>query len=257
MHNMKRFLLTLFALFTGVAPGANIVIMTVADPNNYDAPNTMRDFAENELKPAGHRVTIVEGDNPRKHHFAGLTEALRDADLLVLFSRRRFPPKDQMAAIRGHLDAGRPLIGIRTANHAFIPKPGEVVDSGLAPWPGFTHEVLGGENTGYETRGLPYVVSIAPGAEGSALLKGVNPANIRGHQSLYKVLPLADDATPQLIGTAQSGGATPPQPVAWTRRHGANKARIFYTSLGAPEDMRIADLRTLLLNAVKWALADD
>jgi hypothetical protein len=40
------------------------------------------------------------------HHFAGLVEALKDADMLVLFSRRRFPPKDQMAAIRAHLDAG-------------------------------------------------------------------------------------------------------------------------------------------------------
>jgi len=256
---MKRFLFPLALAIPLVvsAPAANIVIMTVADPDNYEAPNSMRDFAERELKPAGHRVTIIEGDKPEKHHFAGLTRALKDADVLVLFARRRFPPKDQMAAIRDHLAAGRPLIGIRTANHAFIPKPRETVDPGLAPWPEFTHDVLGGENTGYETKGLPYNVSIASGAEGSVLLKGVNPANIIGHQSLYKVLPLADDATPLLIGTTQSGGATPPQPVAWTRRHGANKARIFYTSLGAPEDMRLADVRKLLLNAVNWTLASD
>lgn len=254
---MKRFLIAFAAAFVLVCPlpAANIVIMTVVDPDNYDAPNTMREFADKELKPQGHQVTIVEGDRPEKHHFAGLVEALKEADLLILFSRRRFPPRDQMAAMRAYLDAGKPLLGIRTANHAFIPKPKEVVDPRLAPWPEFTHEVLGGENTGYETKGLPYSVSIAQGAEQSPLLAGVNPANIQGHQSLYKVLPLAADAAPLLIGAAREGSTTSPQPVAWTRSYGPNKARIFYTSLGTPEDMRIADVRRLLLNGVTWTLA--
>lgn len=254
---MKRFLFALTLVFAVAtfANAANIVIMTVEDPDNYDAPNTMREFAEKELKPLGHKVTIVLGDKPVKHHFAGLTEALKDADLLVLFSRRRFPPKDQMAAIRAHLDAGKPLLGIRTANHAFIPKPKDVVDASLAPWPEFTHEVLGGENTGYETKGLPYKVSPAKSAEGSTLLEGVNAANISGSQSLYKVLPLAENAMPLLIGTPGAGATTPPQPVAWTRSYGAKNARIFYTSLGAPEDMKMADVRRLLLDAVRWTLA--
>ena len=81
----------------------------------------------------------------------------------------------------------------------------------------------------------------------------MNPANIFGAQSLYKVLPLAADVTPLLIGTAKTD-TSPPMPVAWTRTYGANKARIFYTSLGAPEDMEITDVRTLLVNAVNWTL---
>jgi len=246
-------LLACLLAFVSTCGAANIVIMTVEDVNNYEAPRTMREFADQQLRPHGHHVTIIEGDKPRPHHFAGLVEALKDADLLILFSRRRFPPAEQMAAIRAHLAAGKPLLGIRTANHAFIPKPNEAVEPGLVPWPGFTHEVLGGENTGYETKGLPYSVSIATGVK-SPLLDGVNTAAILGHQSLYQVLPLAADATPILIGTAQAGVTTPPQPVAWTRNHGPNKARIFYTSLGAPEDMRIADVRKLLLNAVHWTL---
>jgi type 1 glutamine amidotransferase len=250
---MKHILLTLLFGFIPAAPAENIVIMVVEDPNNYEAPLSMRDIAEKELKPLGHRVTIIEGDKPEPHHFAGLVEALKDADLLVLFSRRRFPPKDQMAAIRAHLDAGKPLLGIRTANHAFIPKPNEVVEPGLVPWPEFTEEVLGAPNTGYETKGLPYSVRIAPGAENSPLLADVKPANILGQQSLYKVLPLAADATPILIGTAKTD-TSPPQPVAWTRSYGPNKARIFYTSLGTPEDMQIADMKRLLVNAVKWTL---
>jgi type 1 glutamine amidotransferase len=247
---MKAFLLAL--AFAVTSHAANIVIMVVEDPNNYEAPRTMRDFAEKQLRPLGHQVTIIDGDKPQMHHFAGLVEALKDADLLVLFSRRRFPPKDQMAAIRAHLDAGKPLLGIRTANHAFIPKPKEVVDPSLVPWPEFTDEVLGAPNTGYETKGMPYTVSAIDGIK-TPLLAGVNPANILGSQSLYKVLPLAADATPILIGTAKTD-TSPPMPVAWTRTYGDKKAPIFYTSLGAPEDMQIADVRRLLMNAVKWAL---
>ncbi len=251
---MKPTLIILTAILglAATLPAANIVIMTVEDPNNYEAPRTMRDFAEKQLRPLGHQVTIIDGDKPQPHHFAGLVEALKDADLLILFSRRRFPPKEQMAAIRAHLNMGKPLLGIRTANHAFIPKPKEVVDPSLVPWPEFTHDVLGGENTGYEIKGMPYSVSIAADIK-SPLLDGVDVTAIRGHQSLYQVLPLAADATPLLIGTAKTDTSLP-MPVAWTRSYGPKKARIFYTSLGAPEDMEIADVRTLLVNAVNWTL---
>lgn len=252
---MKRLLiaLTLLGSLIITSHAANIVIMAVEEPDNYDAVNSMNAFAANELRPQGHRVTVVVGDKPMKHHFEGLVAALKDADLLILFSRRRFLPQEQMDAVRAHLNAGKPLLGIRTANHAFIPRPKDTVEAGLTIWPEFTHDVLGGENAGYETKGLPYTVSAIDGIK-TPLLEGVNVANIRGQQSLYKVLPLAADATPILIGTAGAGATTPPQPVAWTRSYGPNKARIFYTSLGAPEDMRIADVRRLLVNAVKWTL---
>jgi type 1 glutamine amidotransferase len=239
--------------FGMIAHAGNVVIMTVEEPDNYDAVNSMNSFASDDLRPRGYQVTIVVGDRPLKHHFEGLVTALKNADLLILFSRRRFLPKDQMDAIRAHLNAGKPLLGIRTANHAFIPRPKDIVDAGLTIWPEFTHEVLGGENAGYETQGLPYTVN-APAGIQTSLLDGVNAANIRGHQSLYKVLPLAADATPILMGIPGAGATTPAQPVAWIRSYGANKAGIFYTSLGAPEDMRIADVRRLLVNAVNWLI---
>ncbi|MCE2694809.1 MAG: ThuA domain-containing protein [Verrucomicrobiaceae bacterium] len=217
------FALALLCSLITASQASNIVIMVVEDPNNYEAPRTMRDFAEKQLRPLGHHVTIIDGDQPQPHHFAGLVEALQDAD------------------------------PVRTANHAFIPKPKEVIDPSLVSWPEFTDEVLGAPNTGYETQGLPYTVRIAPGAENSPLLAGVKPANILGAQSLYKVLPLAADVTPLLIGTAKTD-TSPPMPIAWTRTYGSKKARVFYTSLGAPEDMEIADVRTLLVNAVNWTL---
>jgi len=251
----------LFCLILGLAAlpqlggAAEIVIMAVEEKDNYDAVNSMKSFAAEQLRPAGHTVTLVEGDRPVKHHFAGLVEALGKADLLVLFSRRRFLPPDQMAAIKTHLNAGKPLVGIRTANHAFIPRATDVVDTAMqVVWPEFTEEVLGGKNTGYETKGMPYRVTVVPGAEDSPLLAGVDVATMLGYQSLYKVLPLEPDAVPVLLGTA-SGVDTPPQPLAWTREYGQKKARVFYTSLGAPEEMKTTAVRQLLLNGVSWVLA--
>lgn len=233
---------------------AHIVCLVVEDPSNYDAVNTCRGFAEGELRDLGHRVTVVEGNRALPTHFEGFLPAMETADLLVVFVRRATPPQEQLDAIRDHLAAGKPLIGIRTANHAFTPLPGKPpTDPALVSWPGFVPEVLGCENTGYETEGLPYAVSLHPEAPAdSPLLRGVDPGAIRGHQSLYRVLPLAENAVPLLLGQAQ--GIEPAEPIAWTRTHGPRKAQIFYTSLGAPDDVTQPAVRRLLVNAVRWAL---
>lgn len=235
--------------------GANVVIMAVEDPNNYDAVNSMREFGKKELRQLGHRVTLLEGNKALPTDFPGLVPALRDADLLIVFVRRATLPKPQVDAIRAHLSAGKPLLGIRTANHGFVPpRSSPIKDPKRVAWPEFTPEVLGGQNTGYETKGMPYAVSLHPRApRNSPLLAGVNPNRIRGYKSLYKVLPLGKDATPLLLGAAP--GHPPAQPIAWTRRHGEKRARVFYTSLGAPQDMQQPDVRRLLVNAVNWTLA--
>ena len=67
--------------------------------------------------------------------------------------------------------------------------------------------------------------------------------------SLYKVAPLAAGTQALLLGTitGQSG-----EPVAWVNQRGP--ARVFYTSLGHPDDFEIPSFRTMLKNAVFWAL---
>lgn len=255
---MKLIRLTLLSLSCAllIASGyaAHIVCLTVEDPDNYDSPNFLRGFAERELRPLGHRVTIIAGEKILPTRFDGFRAAMKDADLLIVFVRRATPPREDIEAIRFHLAAGKPLVGIRTANHGFVP-PAKAppLAAGLASWPEFVPDVLGCQNTGYETKGMPYKVSVHPQAPAnSPLLAGVNAAAIRGHQSLYKVLPLATDATPLLLGTAE--GNPPAQPIAWTRFYGLKKARIFYTSLGGPFDVTQPDVRRLILNGVNWSL---
>lgn len=246
----------LFTLTPLAAEPRHIVCLTVEEPNNYDSVNACRGFAEREWKELGHRVTIIEGNHELPTHFEGFVEAMKTADLLVVFVRRATPRREQLDAIRAHLAAGKPLLGIRTANHAFIPAANRpVTDPALATWPDFVPGVLGCENSGYETKGLPYAVSRHPEAPAdSPLLDGVDPAEILGHISMYRVLPLAADATPLLLGQAQ--GIEPAQPLAWTRLHGPAKARVFYTSLGAPEDVTQPAVRRLITNAVQWTLGE-
>jgi hypothetical protein len=73
-----------------------------------------------------------------------------------------------------------------------------------------------------------------------------------GAGSLYKVSPLEKGTAPLLIGAITG---EPSEPVAWTHTYGAKQARVFYTSLGHPDDFKNAEFRRLLLNGVAWAIA--
>ena len=92
---------------TAAEDGARIVIMAVEDPNNYDAVNSMRDFADTELRPLGHHVDLLEGNQTLPTNFPGLVDAMQTADLLIVFVRRATLPKAQLDAIRKHLAAGK------------------------------------------------------------------------------------------------------------------------------------------------------
>lgn len=233
------------------AEPAHIVMMIGED--EYHTWETLPEYAEKELKPLGYRVTIINGDATDKNRFPGLIEALKEADLLVLSVRRRTPPQDQLDAVRAYLTAGKPLVGIRTACHAFALRPTDKLASPeLASWQEFDPEVLGGHYTNHHANGIQPAISLAPGAAGSPLLKGVEVEKLIGHGSLYKVNPVEADTTPLLLGTIPD---QPTETVAWTRLYGPGKARIFYTSLGHPDDFQSPDFRRLLLNGITWALA--
>lgn len=248
---MFKLLVSVFAfvLIPLAASAAHIVLMIGED--EYKTWETLPAFAAADLKAAGHRVTIIHADKGEKNNFPGLVAALRDADLLLVSVRRRTPFKEQLDAVRAHLAAGKPLVGIRTASHAFSPLPKETVtDPKLGLWKEFDTEVLGGHYTGHYGRD-PANVSVAPGVTGHAILTGVAVGKLIAHGGLYKNTPLERTATLLLTATIP-GQAT--EPVAWTHRHGANGARVFYTSLGHWDDFGNPEFRRLLLNGVRWAL---
>jgi hypothetical protein len=75
---MKKLLLLLIVLALALpSRAANIVMMIGED--EYHTWETLPEFAEKELKPLGHHVTIIHADQTDKNDFPGLIEALRDA----------------------------------------------------------------------------------------------------------------------------------------------------------------------------------
>ena len=227
----------------------HIVFMIGED--EYHTWETLPEFAKKELEPRGYRVTIVNQDDADKNNFPGLVDALKTADLLFLSTRRRTPLLDQLNAVRAHLAAGKPLIGIRTACHAFALRPTDPpLPANRAAWQEFDPEVLGGHYTNHHPAGPKTVVTLAPNAGKHAILKDVRIDALPGNGSLYMVSPLARTATPLLIGTIPGES---PEPIAWTHEYGPKLARVFYTSLGHPDDFQNAEFRRLLLNAIRWA----
>ncbi len=242
-----------FALITQLAVAAkapHVVFMIGED--EYKTWETLPEFAKTDLEPRGFLITIIHADAADKNNFPGLVAALKDADLLFLSTRRRTPVKDQLDAVRAHLAAGKPLVGIRTACHAFALRPKDkLTDPKLATWQEFDPEVLGGHYENHHGNGPKTIVAIADGAGEHPILKGVNVSRLQGNGSLYKVSPLVADAKPLLTGTIPE---KPSEPIAWIRFYGANKARVFYTSLGHIEEFQNPEFRRLLVNGVTWAL---
>lgn len=224
------------------------VVMLIGE-DEYKTWETLPAFAKENIAWRGLRVSIIQQDASNKHRFPGFTAAMRDADALVVSLRRRALAQEELNAIRAHLDAGRSLIGIRTASHGFAPR-GDDAKKGEA-WATFDPEVLGGNYVGHHGHGPKTMIQSARSPEENGLLTGVNVSELIGNGSLYRVSPLKDTATPLLIGSIEG---KPAEPVAWTHRYGSHKARVFYTSLGHPDDFANANFRRLLLNAIWWSL---
>lgn len=226
-------------------------LLLLIGEDEYQTEVTLPALAKQELEPRGFQVRTVHADPMQPNHFPGLAEAVREADLLLVSVRRRTPPKEQLDALRAHVAAGKPVVGIRTASHAFAARDRKPLAEGLALWPEFDAEVLGGHYTGHHGAGPKLALAAAPGAQDHAVLRGVDLSQLRGHGSLYRVSPLAVSTTPLLLGSLPGQN---PEPVAWTNLAHGGGSRVFYASLGHPADFENPAFRKLLLNGICWTL---
>lgn len=226
-------------------------VVFIIGENEYVTWETLPIFARQDLEWRGIDCSFVmassrEGDNDFKDF-----QAIKDADLLFISVRRRAPPKEMLALIRAHVAAGKPLVGLRTASHAFAATPS---DDQHEAWPGFDTEVLGGEYGGHygnkPPADPPTVVRRAPNAGDHAVLTGLPLAEFQVTSHLYKNLKQASTVTPLLVANVE--GQRQIEPVAWVNTN-LNR-RVFYTSLGNPDDFKLPAFRRLLLNGVLWTL---
>ncbi|MBN2314195.1 MAG: ThuA domain-containing protein [Sedimentisphaerales bacterium] len=224
-------------------------VVFLSAESEYSAVEILPEFAHELQIKYGLSCEILQGSPEKqsedRHELAGL-EALTNADLVVVFMRRRALHPDQMKYFRDYVAAGKPLIALRTASHAFDARGS--APKGYAEWPTFDPEVLGGNYHGHHGSGPTCTVTLAANAEGHPILAGVKLPFI-SEGSLYKVRPLAESTTQLLIGTIPD---KEPEPVAWTHRVG--QSRVFSTSLGHPDDFKNASFRQTLINAVFWAM---
>lgn len=225
----------------------HIVFLISEDSLNYNAHVTIPAFAKFLEERYGYTTSVLLGQGERtSYRFPGI-EVLAKADLLVVFCRRVALPSEQLNAIKKYLKKGKPVVGIRTANHAFslLEEPA----SGFEAWPGFVDAVLGCKNRGYGPVLPGTDVAIAPGATNHPVLKGITPGQWHSKGNVYLVAPLLDEKATVLLNGSEGENV---QPVAWTRQLG--RSRVFYTSMGYPDDFNIPQFRQLLINGIHWAL---
>ncbi|REK10216.1 MAG: ThuA domain-containing protein [Planctomycetota bacterium] len=177
---------------------------------------------------------FIEGED--EEHLPGL-ENLDDCDVMLLFTRRLKLTGDQLDRIRDYCLAGKPIVGVRTASHA------------IQTWLELDKLVLGGNYRGHHSNDLATEVTLVEDEQDHPILAGVEPFRTPG--SLYKNKGLAEDCCVLMEGTSPE--AT--EPVTWTRTF--KGGRVFYTSLGHPQDFEEQSFRRLLVNALFWAAGRD
>lgn len=234
-------------LFAVAAPAKPPHVVVLISEPEYRTNESLPPFVRTQLEPRGLRCTILLGDPADGNRFPGI-EAVKTADLLLISVRRRALPADQLELIRAHVAAQKPLIGIRTANHAFDARGKR--PEGHAEWPEFDAQVWGGNYHGHHGAGPVSRLEFAPAAADHPILSGISLEKLVGNGSLYKVSPLAKNTTPLLVGSIPG---QPSEPVAWT--HTPGTLRAFYTSLGHIQDFDNPLFQRLLTQAVFWALA--
>jgi type 1 glutamine amidotransferase len=198
------------------------------------------------------------------------TDAVQTADLLVFGLRFQNFSDVQMQPIADYIDAGRPVVGIRTSTHAFqIPRDSKFARfdwkySGQEMKKGFGRQVLG--ETWVSHYGNNHVMStrldiIAEQAE-HPVLRGVKDPWVEAGG--YWVDPEPNSVV--LANAQPLQGMKPdspparkkqPCPGAWVRTYqgkSGQEGRVFTTTYGASEDLRNDGFRRMLFNGCLWAI---
>ncbi len=273
-------------VFEGTAgPGKGKHVVLVSGDEEYRSEEALPQLAKILATRHGFRCTVLfaidpaDGTiNPNKNDNIPGLELLETADLMVIATRFRNLPDSQMKYVVAFLEAGKPVVGMRTATHAFNLKSKTYAqynwDSKVKGWDGgFGRRVLGetwirhhGDHGLQSTRGV-----IAPGEAGHPILRGIHDGDVWGPTDVYGVrLPLPGDCKPLILGQVLKGmhptdppvtGAgsknDPLMPVAWVKSYSVKEGkagRAFATTMGASQDLESEGLRRLLVNACYWAV---
>ncbi|MGV3483867.1 MAG: ThuA domain-containing protein [Planctomycetaceae bacterium] len=259
----------------GVGKGIHVVL--VSGDEEYRSEEAMPQLAKILSKHHGFQCTVLFAIDPEtgvidpeeSSNIPGL-EALKTADLMIIATRFRALPDEQMKHIVEYVEQGKPIIGLRTATHAFNFKGDETYArygwnyKGKDYEQGFGRQVLGetwishhGKHKSESTRGMVADKS-------HPIATGIADGDIWGPSDVYGVrLPLPGDShvivRGQILGGMQPESQPvadqrndPMMPIAWTRTY--KGGRVFTTTMGAATDLENEALRRLILNAALWCV---
>ncbi len=262
-------------LYEGEAgPGKGKHLVFIASDHEYKSEETLPALARILARHHGFKCTVLFGVNgkgeiaPGHSNVPGL-EALKSADLMVVFTRFQNWPDDQMQHFVDYLARGGPIVGLRTATHGFqIP--------GNSKWAkygngyngddykgGWGRQVLGekwaghyGGNHQQSTR-----LDIVPEKKDHPILRGVK--DMWAQCGGYKADPLKPS---EVLAMAQPlkgmkpdsppNESMPPVPGAWIRSYkgkSGKEGRVFTSTYGASNDILSEGYRRLLINGCFWA----
>ena len=262
----------------GAGVGKHIVFVT--GDEEYRSEESMPILAKILAVHHGFKCTVLFAINKASGEIDPLTldnipglEALDTADLMVLFTRFRELPDEQMEHIINYTCSGKPIVALRTATHPFAYKNHK--DSRYAPWSwdnkdarwkgGYGRLVLGetwvshyGDHQKESTRGV-----IADAFKDQPIVRGVG--TIWGPSDVYGLTTLNGDCKPVIIGYVLSGmnpddkvnEKKKPLPVAWIKSFlgpTGKTSRVFTTTMGHADDLKDENFRRLLVNACYWGM---
>ncbi len=260
-------------------PGHGKQVVLISGDEEYRSEESLPMLAKLLAERHGFKCTVLFAINPVTgvieptilDNIPGL-EALDTADVCIMALRFRELPDAQMKHFVDYLNAGKPIIALRTSTHAFQynrdkQSPYARYDWRNRDWPGgFGQQVLGETwvdhhgNHGHEsTRGI-----LEDALKDHPVLRGVT--DIWGPTDVYAVAHLPADAKVLVRGQVLSGmnPSDPPvqgpknnpmMPLVWTREYtgqSGKTSRILTTTMGAAVDLENPGLRRLLVNACYW-----
>ena len=219
--------------WTGAQASEPLKIHFISGSKEYKSESSLKEFqkhleAEYNIAVSASWVKDGAKDLPE-------IENIPKADVLLVFARRMKLPEEQMAVIRKHWDSGKPIVGIRTSSHAFQKEDNAIFD----------RVVMGGNYTGHFGKESVKVENTETGKT-HPVLKGVGEIVSK---KLYKTGALGEGVALLQNGTVE-GKKDGTQAVTWTNKY--NSGRMFYTSLGVPEDFANEHFVKMIVNAIFW-----
>ena len=185
-------------------------------------------------------------------------QALKTADLAIVFASSHQLSSDQLAQLHRFVDTGKPVLAILPTSQGVIAGNGPLSKRKTdRPW--LDRDLLGIEyledfrNNNSSDDTFAYIRK-APEAQRHPVLKDWPAEKLRMNRALYSFSMSSENIAILLSATIADSHRV--QPVAWTHVSAAG-GRIFCTSLSHANDFDVPVVRRLFVRAIYWLLNRD